>query len=178
MPPHGGVFVYLETCFSGVIVMAEETTWLTQEAYDRLLAELEELVGEKRAEITKRIQDAREEGDLKENGGYHAAKEEQGKIEARIFRLQSILGTAVVGETSGTSGVVSQGSVVKVNLRGNETEFLLGNAEIAEGFDLTVYSPSSPIGQAIMGRIVGETVSYWAPNGKEISVEILDVRWF
>ena len=158
--------------------MAEETTWLTQDAYDRLSGELEVLMTEKRGEIAKRIQEAREEGDLKENGGYHAAKEEQGKIEARIFRLKSILNSAVVGESSGASGVVEQGCVVKVNLRGNETEFLLGNAEIAEGSEITVYSPTSPIGQAILGHKVGETVSYWAPNGKEISVEILEVRGF
>ena len=158
--------------------MAEETTWLTQDAYDRLSGELEVLMTEKRGEIAKRIQEAREEGDLKENGGYHAAKEEQGKNEARIFRLKSILNSAVVGESSGASGVVEQGCVVKVNLRGNETEFLLGNAEIAEGSEITVYSPTSPIGQAILGHKVGETVSYWAPNGKEISVEILEVRGF
>jgi len=69
--------------------VADETTWLTQDAYDRLAGELEELMTEKRVEIAKRIQEAREEGDLKENGGYHAAKEEQGKIEARIFRLKT-----------------------------------------------------------------------------------------
>jgi transcription elongation factor GreA len=158
--------------------MAEETTWLTQAAYDRLAGELEILVTEKRSEITRRIQEAREEGDLKENGGYHAAKEEQGKNEARIYRLKEILSNAVVGEAADPNGIVSQGTIVSVSMRGNEIEFLLGNAEIAEGTDLTVYSPTSPIGEAIIGQKVGETVSYWAPNGKEISVEILGVRAF
>ena len=150
--------------------------WLTQESYDRLAGELEVLMTEKRAEIAKRIQEAREEGDLKENGGYHAAKEEQGRIEARIHRLQTILSNAEVGERTNTNGVVEPGQIVRVNLRGNETEFLLGSAEIAEGTDLTVYSPTSPIGQAILCHKTGDTVSYWAPNGKEISVEILEVR--
>ncbi|MEY4391170.1 MAG: hypothetical protein RLZZ400_913, partial [Actinomycetota bacterium] len=75
-----------------------QPTWLTQEAYDRMLAELEQLITVARADIAKRIQDAREEGDLKENGGYHAAKEEQGRIEARINRLEEILASSVVGE--------------------------------------------------------------------------------
>ncbi len=155
-----------------------ETTWLTQEAYDRLANELEYLLTVARQDIARRIQDAREEGDLKENGGYHAAKEEQGKIESRIDRIENILATAVVGAAPVSHGVVEQGTVVKVLLRGDETEFLLGSAEIAEGTDLTVYSPSSPIGQAILGKKIGEEVSYLAPNGRSIEVKILEVRNF
>ena len=155
-----------------------ETTWLTQEAYDRLASELEYLLTVARQDIARRIQEAREEGDLKENGGYHAAKEEQGKIESRIDRIENILATATVGDAPVSHGVVEQGTVVKVLLRGDETEFLLGSAEIAEGTDLTVYSPSSPIGQAIIGKKIGDEVSYFAPNGKAIEVKILEVRTF
>lgn len=154
------------------------TTWLTQEAYDRLVAELEQLLTVARHDIAKRIQDAREEGDLKENGGYHAAKEEQGRIESRIDRIENILATATVGEAPKSHGVVEQGVVVKVLLRGDETEFLLGSAEIAEGSNLTVYSPSSPIGHAIMGKKIGDEVQYYAPNGKAIDVKILEVKTF
>lgn len=154
------------------------TTWLTQEAYDRLAAELEELLTTARHDIAKRIQDAREEGDLKENGGYHAAKEEQGRIESRIDRLENILASATVGEAPTSHGIVEQGVMVKVLLRGNETEFLLGSAEIAEGTDVTVYSPSSPIGHAIMGKTIGDEVKYFAPNGKAIDVKILEVKTF
>ncbi|MEN9752547.1 MAG: hypothetical protein RL670_317 [Actinomycetota bacterium] len=157
---------------------APEGTWLTQEAYDRLASELEYLLTVARADIAKRIQDAREEGDLKENGGYHAAKEEQGKIESRINRLEEILANAVVGEAPASHGVVEQGVIVKVELAGNETEFLLGSAEIAEGTDITVYSPDSPIGKAILGTKVGDTTSYFAPNGREITVKILATRNF
>ena len=156
----------------------EQTTWLTQEAYDRLVAELEQLITVERHEIAKKIQEAREEGDLKENGGYHAAKEEQGRIESRIDRLENILATATVGEAPKSHGVVEQGVVVKVLLRGSETEFLLGSAEIAEGSSLTVYSPSSPIGQAIMGKKIGDEVQYTAPNGKNIDVKVLAVSTF
>jgi transcription elongation factor GreA len=161
-----------------IVSTQDQSVWLTQEAYDRLASELEYLVTVARHEISKKIQDAREEGDLKENGGYHAAKEEQGKIESRIDRIENILALATVGDAPASHGVVEQGVVVKVLLRGDETEFLLGSAEIAEGTDLTVYSPSSPIGAAIMGKSVGETVNFFAPNGKAIEVKILEVKNF
>ncbi|MEY4434197.1 MAG: hypothetical protein RIR16_237 [Actinomycetota bacterium] len=153
-------------------------TWLTQEAYDRLSSELEYLLTVARADIAKRIQEAREEGDLKENGGYHAAKEEQGKIEARINRLEEILANSVVGEVRESNGVVEQGMVVKLTMNGSELEFLLGSAEIAEGSDIEVYSPDSPIGQVIKGAKIGDKVTFFAPNGKEREIEILEVKNF
>jgi transcription elongation factor GreA len=155
-----------------------EATWLTQEAYDRLASELEYLLTVARQDIAKKIQEAREEGDLKENGGYHAAKEEQGKIEARAARLENILANAVVGEARESNGVVEQGTVIKLKMNGSEMEFLLGSAEIAEGSDIEVYSPDSPIGTAIMGAKVGDTVSFFAPNGKEREIKILEVKNF
>jgi transcription elongation factor GreA len=157
--------------------MSEEPTWLTQEAFDRLAAELEHLLTFGRTDIARRIGEAREEGDLKENGGYHAAKEEQGKIEARIYRLERILESAVVGEPPASHGVVEQGMLITVELNGNETKFLLGSAEIA-GDDITVYSPSSPIGNAILGKKVGDSAGYKTPMGKEIVVKVLKVETF
>lgn len=153
-------------------------TWLTQEAYDRLASELEYLLTVARDDIAKKIQEAREEGDLKENGGYHAAKEEQGRIESRIDRIENILATATVGEAPASHGIVEQGVIVKVLLRGSETEFLLGSSEIAEGTDITVYSPTSPIGAAIMGKAIGDEVQFYGPNGKAIDVKVLEVRTF
>jgi transcription elongation factor GreA len=155
-----------------------QPTWLNQAAYDRLLAELEQLITVARRDIAKRIQEAREEGDLKENGGYHAAKDEQGKIEARIARLEDILATSVVGDAPATHGVVEQGTVVTLTLNGSENKFLLGSAEIGEGTDITAYSPDSPIGKAILGAKIGEKLSYQAPNGREIEVQILAVEHF
>lgn len=151
-----------------------EASWLTQEAYDRLASELEQLVSFGRSDIAKRIQEAREEGDLKENGGYHAAKEEQGKIEARINRIEEILATATVGEAPKAHGVVEQGLVVTVNLNGSEKKFLLGSAEINDD-SVEVYSPDSPIGSAILGKKVGEELEVFLPNGKAIKVKILGV---
>ena len=155
-----------------------EATWLTQEAYDRLASELEYLLTVARQDIAKKIQEAREEGDLKENGGYHAAKEEQGKIEARAARLEAILANAVVGEARESNGIVEQGTVIKLTMNGSEMEFLLGSAEIAEGSDIEVYSPDSPIGTAILGAKVGDTVSFFAPNGKDREFKILVVKNF
>ena len=153
------------------------TIWLTQEAYDKLRAELEDLKGPKRQEIIERISAARDEGDLKENGGYHAAKDEQGKQEARIRQLEDMLRRAEVGETPPNDGVVEPGMVVEIQFEGDdETEkFLLGAREnLTEGDDLTVYSPQSAMGSSINGKSKGDTVAYTAPNGKEIKVKIVD----
>jgi transcription elongation factor GreA len=151
-----------------------DSTWLTQEAYDRLADELEYLLTIARSDIAKRIQEAREEGDLKENGGYHAAKEEQGKIESRINRLEEILASAQVGEAPKAHGIVQQGLVISVELNGSEKKFLLGSAEISDD-KIEVYSPDSPIGSAIMGKKIGDELDVFLPNGRAIQVKILDV---
>ena len=153
-------------------------TWLTQEAFDRRSAELEQLAGEGRLEIAKKIEAAREEGDLKENGGYHAAKEEQGKIEARIRVLTELLRHAVVGEAPASTGVVEPGTVITATILGDESTFLIGSREIVGDSDLDVYSEGSPLGTAILGKKVGDKVAYTAPNGKSIPVEILKVETF
>ena len=153
-------------------------TWLTQEAFDRRSAELEQLSGEGRIEIAKKIEIAREEGDLKENGGYHAAKEEQGKIEARIRVLTELLRHAVVGEAPASTGVVEPGTVITATIQGDKSTFLIGSREIVGDSDLDVYSEGSPLGTAILGKKVGDKVSYTAPNGKSIPVEILKVETY
>jgi transcription elongation factor GreA len=152
------------------------TTWLTQASFDRLTAELAELSGPRRDEVVARIAQAREEGDLKENGGYHAAKEEQGKIEARIRQLTVLLRTAEVGHPTGASDVVAAGTVVTASVAGNEMRFLLGSREMAGDSGLDVYSDSSPLGAAILGAKVGDTVSYTAPNGRAIEAKIVKVE--
>lgn len=161
--------------------MASDTpeTFLTQEAFDRLTAELEHLSTTGREEIAKRIEAAREEGDLKENGGYHAAKDEQGKQEARIRTLQHLLKTAIVREAPQSTGVVESGTVVTALVAGGEEVFLLGSREIAsDDSDLDVYSEASPLGAAILGLKEGDKTSYTAPNGREISVEVVKVATY
>ena len=152
-------------------------TWLTQEAYDRLTAELARLEGEGRAEVTARIAAARDEGDLKENGGYHAAREEQAKQEARIRELKEKLRNVQIG-TPKDDGIVEPGMVVTAVVAGDEMVFLLGSREIAGTSDIEVFSPTSPLGAAINGRKIGDSTAYTAPNGREIAVEITDAKPF
>jgi transcription elongation factor GreA len=150
-------------------------TWLTQEAFERLQEELADRSGPRRAQIVKRIEAAREEGDLKENGGYHAAKEEQGKNEARVKVLTHLLENAKIGAPPATDGVVAQGQVVTVRLVefDEEETFLLGSREETATTTLSVYSPTSPLGGAVLGAKVGDTVSYSTPAGKTLNVEVL-----
>ncbi|GAA2861442.1 transcription elongation factor GreA [Streptosporangium fragile] len=153
----------------------ESVTWLTQEAYDRLKAEFEYLSGPGRVDIAKKIEAAREEGDLRENGGYHAAKDEQGKMEARIFHLRQILDSAKVGEAPRTEGVVGPGMTVTVRFEGEDEEvaFLLASRE-ESGAPIDVYSPKSPLGAAINGKKIGEKATYTMPNGRSNTVEIIE----
>jgi transcription elongation factor GreA len=158
--------------------MSQETsvTFLTQEAYDRLNDELTYLETTGRTEIAKRIEAAREEGDLKENGGYHAAKDQQGVQEARIVTLKSLLAHSKVGEAPESTGVVEPGTLVTAVIAGEKDTFVVGNREIAKDSDYSVYSEQSPIGSAILGLKIGDKTHYTAPNGKEIAVEITDVQ--
>lgn len=153
-----------------------EVIWLTSDAHAKLTAELENLKGPVRQEIVERISNARDEGDLKENGGYHAAREEQGKVEGRIRQLEDMLARAEVGETPADDGIVEPGMKVTYKFVGDDDdeaeEFLLGAREI-EPEGLKVYSPQSPLGGAILGAKPGDTVEYEAPNGKKLSVVIL-----
>jgi transcription elongation factor GreA len=157
----------------------DNATWLSQEAHDRLKAELDERIAH-RPVIAAEINARREEGDLKENGGYHAAREEQGKEEARIRYLQELLRTAKVGDAPRTDAVAA-GTVVTIQFDDDpdDTEtFLLGSREIASTTDLTVYSPESALGTAILGAHAGDRVTYTAPSGAEIKVKIVSFEAF
>lgn len=161
----------------------QEKIWLTQAAHDKLVAELEDLKGPVRQEVIERISAARDEGDLKENGGYHAAREEQGKTEARIRQLEDMLRRAEVGEKPADDGTVEAGMKVGVKFAGDDEveTFLLGSRELLSmdsAVDLDIYSPTSPLGAAILGKKVGDEASYEAPNGKTITVEIVEAKPF
>ncbi|MER6913717.1 transcription elongation factor GreA [Streptomyces sp. NPDC000594] len=157
---------------------SENVTWLTQEAYSQLKAELEYLSGPARIEIAKKIEAAREEGDLRENGGYHAAKEEQGKQELRVRQLTQLLESAKVGEAPADDGIVEPGMVVTIAFDGDEDDtltFLMASREYASS-DIETYSPQSPLGTGVNGKQVGETAEYELPNGKKASVKILAAK--
>ena len=153
------------------------TVWLTQEAYDRLSRELEALIANRQA-MAKEINDRREEGDLRENGGYHAAREEQGKQEGRILQLTQMLRDARVGEAPTTDGTAGPGMVVTVRFSDDDdTEtFLIGSREVSETTDLEVYSAGSPLGQALTGAKEGDTVSYNTPTGKTLTVTLISAK--
>lgn len=154
-------------------------TWLSQDGYDRLRAELDELIAH-RPVLAAEINARREEGDLRENGGYHAAREEQGKQEARIRYLEQLLREARVGEPP-VSDTVAPGTVVTIYFDddpGDTDTFLLGSRELAGTTDLTVYSPESALGQAILGARAGQTVTYTAPSGADIKVTVSKLESF
>jgi transcription elongation factor GreA len=158
---------------------APTVTWLTQEAYDRLSKELDELIAN-RAAIAKEINDRREEGDLRENGGYQAAREEQGKQEGRILQLQQLLREAKVGEAPTTNGTAGPGMVVTVRFAGDDDSetFLIGSREEAATADIEVYSAASPLGKALTGAREGDTVSYETPTGKTVEVTLVEAKPF
>ncbi len=163
---------------------ATHTIWLTQEAYDKLRDELDHLSTEGRAEVSQKIARAREEGDLRENGGYHAAREEQGVQEARIRQLADMLRRAQVGESVTNADEVAPGTQVTIAFDGDESDtdtFVLGSRELLgldDSVDTNVYSPQSPLGSAIIGKKAGESASYQAPNGRSINVTIIKVAPF
>jgi transcription elongation factor GreA len=163
---------------------ATHTIWLTQEAYDKLQGELDHLSTEGRAAVSQKIARAREEGDLRENGGYHAAREEQGVQEARIRQLADMLRRAQVGDSPSNADEVAPGTQVTIAFDGDESDtdtFVLGSRELLgldESVDTNVYSPQSPLGSAILGKKTGETASYTAPNGRSIDVTVVKVQPF
>jgi transcription elongation factor GreA len=152
-----------------------ETHHLSQAAYDRLSAELEHLTTVGRIEIARKIQSARELGDLSENGDYHAAKEEQGKMEGRIRHLTALVKDAEIVE-SGASDRVQHGSIVSITYEGDDEpeRFLIGSIEERHG-DVDVISPGSPLGQALIGTGVDDVVDFEAPGGV-LKVRVVDIE--
>ncbi len=161
--------------------MTDSTTWLTQDAYDRLTEELAYLKGEGRRAVAAKIATAREEGDLSENAGYHAAREEQGHQEARIRVLAAMLESAQVGVAPGGSGEAIPGCTVTIYYDDDPDDtdtFMIGSREmlaIDDSIEMEIFSPQSPLGQAVLGHKVGETVSYTAPTGSQIQVTLVEV---
>jgi transcription elongation factor GreA len=153
-----------------------QDTQLSQAAYQRLREELEDLSTRGRVEVANRIQTARELGDLSENADYHAAREDQGRMELRIRQLTQLLDKAQIIHGGESDGKVTSGSIVSLRYKGDDEveRYLVGNIEERRD-DLPVISPASPLGQALMGRSVGDSVDYEAPRGT-LTVEIVDVE--
>ena len=151
-------------------------TQLSQEAFDRLQSELDDLRTRGRIDVARLIEAARALGDLSENGDYHAANDSQGKMESRIRQLQAMLSDVVIVDTAAAAGgEVSTGALVSLRYTGDDDveRYLIGSIEERrEG--VAVVSPNSPLGQALMGKKEGDRVSYEAPSGP-LEVEIVAV---
>ena len=153
----------------------DRTTQLSPQAHQRLTAELAERSGPTRRQISEWIERARELGDLKENGDYHAAKNEQGLNEARVRQIETMLKYAVVIEATAAE-TVETGTVVEVRMEGDDEPsiYLVGSIE-ERGTGYDVISPGSPLGKALLGHAPGDVVTFEAPSGRS-TVEILDIR--
>ena len=159
--------------------MTDATTWLTQDSYDRLKKELDDLKAN-RPVLAAEINERREEGDLKENGGYHAAREQQGQEEARIAYLEELLDKATIGEAPSESGVALVGSVVHVYYDDDEDDsetFLIGTRGVETATkNYETYSTDAPLGAAIIGAKEGESREYQTPNGDTVKVTIVQAE--
>jgi transcription elongation factor GreA len=153
-----------------------QTHHLSRAAYDRLKIEHEDLTTRGRVDIARKIETARELGDLSENGDYHAAKEEQGKMEGRIRHLEALLENAQIVE-GGTSDEVAAGSIVSIRYEGDDEveRYLIGSIEERHD-DLDVISPGSPLGQAVLGAHIGDTVDFETPTGAVLKVEVVGIQ--
>ena len=159
----------------------QNVIWLTQDAFDKLSEELDYLKGEGRLAVSAKIAQARSEGDLSENGGYHAAREEQGQQEARIRQLEQMLRNAQIGEAPANTDSVVPGTQVTVCYDDDPEDtdtFLLASRELMGVTETAfeVYSPQSPLGTAILGKKVGEKATYTGPTGSVFEVTVTEIK--
>jgi len=152
---------------------------LSKSTFDRIKAEFDDLTTRGRIDVANKIERARELGDLKENGDYHAAKDEQGHMEGRIRQIESILEDAEVVSPA-PDGVVGLGSIIAIVYEGDSDsdaeKYLIGHVEEQPASkDVSVMSPSSPLGSALLGSKEGDMVSYEAPNGM-LKVKVLSTK--
>ena len=153
-----------------------DTHHLSQAAYDRLKAEHDELTTVGRVDIARKIEAARELGDLKENGDYHAAKDHQGQMEARIRQLAAMIENAEIVE--GTDGeIVEPGCVVELRYEGDDDTdtYFFGSVE-ERGVEHDIISPGSPLGEALVGRKPGDKVEFTSPTGANLTVEVVSIQ--
>ncbi len=150
---------------------------LSQAAFDRLKTEHDDLTTRGRIDIARKIETARELGDLSENGDYHAAKEEQGKMEGRILHLARIVKNAEIVTDTGSTDTVRAGAIVSVIYDGDDEveKYLVGSIE-EQRDDILVVSPGSPMGAALLGASVGDLVEYEAPTGAMLKVKVAEIE--
>jgi transcription elongation factor GreA len=154
--------------------MIEKKVPLTKDAYERIKQEIEFLEGPDRRRLAESIGAARAHGDIAENAEYHAAKEEQGRQEAKIRELKAMVDNAEIIEAD-EDEIVKPGKLVTIRYEGDEPETYLFGVRQEKGGDHDVLTPESPIGSALAGRAAGETVTAAVPAG-QLKIEIVEVR--
>ena len=158
--------------------MAGEIHRITKETLEKLRAEFEHLTTVGRTEIARTIEAARLLGDLSENGDYHAAKDDQGKMESRIRQIDNVLRNHEIVERDASAGTVQHASIVQVVYEGDVDddfqEFFIGSIE-EKPDGVLVASPTSPLGAALLAHSIGELVQYEAPSGI-LRVKIIGLR--
>lgn len=157
--------------------MSDDTVWLSQEAFDRLQQELDELKTEGRSRASTAIESAREHGDISENAEYEVAKEEQGKLEARIRELEHTLARAKISQQATAGDRVAQGNIVTITDGDGDQMRLLISSREDRTDEAMVISPQSPLGTALLGAGVGEEIEYQAPAGTlQVTINAIDAR--
>lgn len=155
--------------------MSDDTVWLSQEAYDRLQQELEDLKTEGRSRASTAIESAREHGDISENAEYEVAKEEQGKLEARIRELEHTLARAKISQQATVGDRVAQGNLVTITDEDGDQMRLLISSREDRADEAMVISPQSPLGTALLGSGVGDEIEYQAPAGTlRVTIDSID----
>lgn len=157
--------------------MSDDTVWLSQEAFNRLQQELDELKTEGRSRASTAIESAREHGDISENAEYEVAKEEQGKLEARIRELEHTLARAKISRQATAGDRVAQGNIVTITDGDGDQMRLLISSREDRTDEAMVISPQSPLGTALLGASVGEEIEYQAPAGTlQVTINAIDAR--
>lgn len=157
--------------------MKKDVIYLTKEGYESLKRELDELRKKFMYEVAQKIKDARELGDLAENSEYEEAKNEQGRIGSRIREIEEILSRAELIDVSNMdSNVINLGNKVLIKdlSSGEEMEITIVNPQEADIFERKI-SVDSPLGKALLGRRLGETIRIRAPKGVQ-RFQILGIK--
>lgn len=148
--------------------MTDKTQYITQGSLNDLQKELELLKSKKIPDIANRIDEAKQQGDLSENAEYHQAKEDMAWAQGRLLELEQLLGNAQVieGKTA-KDGMIMIGQTVTVEINGTKKEYTIVGPQEADPFNGMI-SNESPLGEAFIGRSVGDSVEVTTPAGKQV----------
>lgn len=154
--------------------MDDKTSYLTSDSLSALKTEYEELRSKKIPEIAKRIDEAKQQGDLSENAEYHQAREDMSWAQGRLAEVEQLINTAQIITHGGKKGEISLGSTVTIRLNGDTRDYTIVGAQEASPASGRI-SNESPLGSAFLGHKKGDKISVAVPSGQQI-FEVLDVK--